>query len=148
MFGSIDAIRPSQRHFSYVGTFSCLPRLNHYLVEDKVSCLKTKHNVSSEYRTSNPSIPSRTLIHGVPALLLGCRRMSQHIGLLYLYPLHSNKTSLCTCMLPPASSCSGHARIQKGGTGGPDPWKITNHTVYQCLFLSITGPDCPGKKCD
>ena len=39
---------PSQQFFSHVGMFSCLPGLNQYKAEDKVSSSRTQHSASVE----------------------------------------------------------------------------------------------------
>ena len=39
--------------FSHSGMISCLPGLNQYQTEDKVSCLRTQCNTSGESLTSN-----------------------------------------------------------------------------------------------
>ena len=43
MLVCVDALHPSQQLFSHVGMISCLPGLNQYQAEDKVSCSRTQH---------------------------------------------------------------------------------------------------------
>ena len=46
-FARVDALHPSQQLFNHVGTISCLPGLNQYKEEDKVSCSRTQLTVVS-----------------------------------------------------------------------------------------------------
>ena len=49
----IGALHFSCQFFRHVGTFLCLPWLNQYKVEDKVSCSRPQLSVSSESPKSN-----------------------------------------------------------------------------------------------
>ena len=57
----VNALCPRKLVFSHVETFSCLPGLNLYKAEDKMSCSWTYHSASGESLTSDHSTPSLTL---------------------------------------------------------------------------------------
>ena len=54
-FVCFDALQPSQQFFSHVRSLSCLPGLNQYKAEDKVSCSRIQCSASNETRTSPQS---------------------------------------------------------------------------------------------
>ena len=62
----VDALLQNQHFFSHVKTIFCLPGLNPYQAEDKVSCSRTQHSASVETRTKDPLILSLTLSHCPP----------------------------------------------------------------------------------
>ena len=44
----VDDLRPSQHFLCHFGTLSCLPLLNQYLAEDKVSFSRTQYSAFDE----------------------------------------------------------------------------------------------------
>ena len=52
--------------FSHVGTIFCLPGLNQYKAEDKVSCSRTEQRASSELQTQNPYEPIQIQLSDKP----------------------------------------------------------------------------------
>ena len=58
MFVCVDAIHPSIQFVSHDRKISCLPGLNQYKKEEKVSYQRTQYIATGEARTSNPSVSS------------------------------------------------------------------------------------------
>ena len=54
LFVCVDALHPSQQVFSHARLPCCLPRLNQYLAENKVSCSRAQQSAFGEPQTSNP----------------------------------------------------------------------------------------------